>query len=216
MINFLQGTIVGIHKQNSPRVMLVLEVNHIGYELQIVPRMVSQLPAIGESIQVFTHLQVREDQMVLYGFLSLAERDLFRQLVSVSGIGTQLAIALLDTFGIQDLVQAIVSENTRMLIQTPGVGKKTAERITLELKTKLSQWRQQMGLMTASTPGLTPEIQEDLEMTLLALGYSASEVMQGLKAISKDGQNIQQKTADDLITIAIAWLSQTESNESII
>jgi Holliday junction DNA helicase RuvA len=207
MLNFLTGTIIGIYKQNSPRVILVLEVNHIGYELQIVPRMVTQLPAIGETVQVFTHLQVREDQIVLYGFLSLAERDLFRQLVSVSGIGTQLAIALLDTLGIQDLVQAIVSENTRILVQTPGVGKKTAERITLELKTKLSQWRQQMGLLTVSTPGLTAEIQEDIEMTLLALGYSVSEVMQALEAISQEDS---QKTADEWIEKAITWLSQTE------
>jgi Holliday junction DNA helicase RuvA len=175
--------------------------------------MVAQLPAIGERVQVFTHLQVREDQMVLYGFLSLAERDLFRQLVSVSGIGTQLAIALLDTLGIQDLVQASISENTRMLVQTPGVGKKTAERITLELKTKLSQWRQQMGLMTSSTPGLTAEIQEDIEMTLLALGYSASEVMQALKAITQDVQETSQKTADEWIEKAITWLSQTDSQE---
>ncbi len=208
MLNFLKGTIIGIYKQNNSRVMLVLEVNQIGYELQIVPRMMTQLPAIGDTIQVFTHLQVREDQMVLYGFLSLAERDLFRQLVSVSGIGTQLAIALLDTLGIQDLVQAIVSENTLILIQTPGVGKKTAERITLELKTKLSQWRQQMGLMTASTPGLTAEIQEDIEMTLLALGYSASEVMQALKAISDNSQETAQKTADEWIKMAINWLNQ--------
>jgi Holliday junction DNA helicase RuvA len=213
MLNFLKGNIIGIYKQNSPRVMLILEVNQMGYELQIVPRMVTQLPAIGERVQVFTHLQVREDQMVLYGFLSLAERDLFRQLVSVSGIGTQLAIALLDTLGIQDLVQAIISENTRMLVQTPGVGKKTAERITLELKTKLSQWRQQMGLMTSSTPGLTAEIQEDIEMTLLALGYSASEVMQALKAITQDVQETSQKTADEWIEKAITWLSQTDSQE---
>ncbi|MGB3533121.1 MAG: Holliday junction branch migration protein RuvA [Microcoleaceae cyanobacterium] len=211
MLNFLKGTIIGIYKQNTPRVILVLEVNNIGYELQIVPRMVTQMPAIGEIIQVFTHLQVREDQMVLYGFLSLAERDLFRQLVSVSGIGTQLAIALLDTLGIQDLVQAIVSENTRILIQTPGVGKKTAERITLELKTKLSQWRQQMGLITASTPGLTVEIQEDIEMTLLALGYSASEVMQTLEFISHNYQETGEKTADQWIEIAITWLSKNES-----
>jgi Holliday junction DNA helicase RuvA len=210
MLNFLTGKIIGIYKQTPLRVMLVLEVNQIGYEVQIVPRIISQLPVIGETVQVFTHLQFREDQMVLYGFLSLAERDLFRQLISVSGIGTQLAIALLDTLGLQDLVQAIVSENTRILVQTPGVGKKTAERITLELKTKLSQWRQQIGLMTAATPGLTAEIQEDIEMTLLALGYSASEVMEVLTAISQEDQKASQKTADEWIEKAITWLTQTE------
>lgn len=213
MLNFLQGKIIGIYKQNSPRVILVLEVNNMGYELQIVPRIVTQLPAIGETVQIFTHLQVREDQLVLYGFLGLAERDLFRQLVSVSGIGTQLAIALLDTLGLQDLVQAIVTENTRILIQTPGVGKKTAERIILELKTKLSQWRQQMGLLTVSTPGLTSEIQADLEMTLLALGYTASEVMQVLEAMTSEDAETTQKTADEWIETAITWLTQNSSDQ---
>jgi Holliday junction DNA helicase RuvA len=212
MLNFLQGKIIGIYKQNSPRVILVLEVNNMGYELQIVPRMQNQLPRVGETVQIFTHLQVREDQLVLYGFSSLAERDLFRQLISVSGIGTQLGIALLDTLGLQDLVQAIVNENTRILIQTPGVGKKTAERITLELKTKLSQWRQQIGLLTASTPGLTAEIQEDIEITLLALGYTASEVMQVLKAITQADPENTQKTADEWIETAITWLTQNQSD----
>ncbi len=196
-----------VHQLSSQRVMLLLMVNQVGYELQIVPRMVSRLPTIGEEIQIFTHLQVREDQMILYGFSSLAERDLFRQLTSVSGIGTQLAIALLDTLELQDLVQAIVNGNTNLLIQTPGVGKKTAERIILELKAKLSQWRQQMGLMTPQTPGVTSEIQADIEMTLLALGYSPSEILQALQAIEQNASDLEQKTADDWITMVIAWLS---------
>ncbi|MGB3187876.1 MAG: Holliday junction branch migration protein RuvA, partial [Limnoraphis sp.] len=136
MIGYLKGTVVAIQKNNSNRVILLLETNNIGYEVQIVPRMIAQLPTMGESIQVFTHLQVREDQMVLYGFSSFAERDLFRQLVSVSGIGTQLAIALLNTLELTELVQAIVGENTKVLAKTPGVGTKTAQRIALELKTK--------------------------------------------------------------------------------
>ena len=108
-------------------------------------------PKSAKDAQIFTHLNVREDQVTLFGFSSSAERDLFRQLVSVSGIGPQLALALLDTLGLQDLVQAIVAGNTRLLSRTPGVGNKTAERIALELKTKLAEWRQQAGI--AITPG---------------------------------------------------------------
>ena len=124
MINYLKGKAVEVVRSTTNRVMLILEVNQIGYEVQIPSRLARQL-ATGESeLQIFTHLQVREDQQILYGFASAAERDLFRQLISVSGIGTQLAIALIDTLGLTDLVQAIVTTNLRALGKTPGVGKK--------------------------------------------------------------------------------------------
>ncbi|MFM6189180.1 MAG: Holliday junction branch migration protein RuvA [Planktothrix sp.] len=207
MIGSLKGIIADIQKGNANRVTLLLDVNNVGYELQILPRMRMELPPLGETTQIFTHLQVREDQMVLYGFSSLAERDLFRQLISVSGIGTQLAIALLDTLGLQDLIQAIVGGNTRVLAKTPGVGNKTAERIALELKTKLSEWRSQAGLLS-SPSGIAPQIQEEVEMTLLALGYTGAEVMQALQAISQDSSLAKQTNSDEWIRSAIAWLSQ--------
>ncbi|MEL7036885.1 MAG: Holliday junction branch migration protein RuvA [Cyanobacteria bacterium J06592_8] len=208
MISYLKGTVIAIQKNNSNRVLLLLETNNIGYEVQIVPRMIAILPAPGESVQVFTHLQIREDQMVLYGFSSLAERDLFRQLVSVSGIGTQLAIALLNTLELTELVQAIVNENTKVLAKTPGVGNKTAQRIALELKTKLAQWRQEAGLTTIMASGLTAEVQEDIEMTLLALGYTASEVMQALEVLSQDQTLSSQATTEEWIKQAIAVMAE--------
>jgi holliday junction DNA helicase RuvA len=159
-------------------------------------------------VQVFTHLQVREDQMVLFGFASMAERDLFRQLVSVSGVGPQLAVALLDTLGLQDLVQAIVSSNTRLLSRTPGVGTKTAERIALELKAKLADWRLQSGLTTLPDAAPATTIQEDVEMTLLALGYTTSEIMQALRAVGQNTALSKNADAEDWIREAIAWLSR--------
>src|SRR5919202_5081375 len=154
MISYLKGTVATIQKSTGNRVTVILDVNQIGYELQIPRRLSQELPsASGEIVQIFTHLQIREDQQVLYGCASVAERDLFRQLVSVSGIGAQLAIALIDTLGLPNLVQAIVTGNIRTLSKTPGVGKKTAERIALELTTKLAQRRQQAGVTTpASSP----------------------------------------------------------------
>ncbi len=208
MIGYLKGTVVGIQKNSNNRVILVLETYNIGYEVQIIPRMIAQLPAMGEVTQVFTHVQNREEQMVLYGFSSLAERDLFRQLISVSGIGTQLAIALLNTLELSELVQAIVSENIKVLSKTPGVGNKTAQRIALELKTKLAQWRQEVGLTTVVTSGLNMEIQEEIEMTLLALGYTASEVMQALEALSQEQKLSEESSTEEWIKTAIAWLTQ--------
>jgi Holliday junction DNA helicase RuvA len=210
MISYLKGTVTNIQKGTGNRVTLILEVNQIGYEIQI-PRRLSQelLAASGEQVQVFTHLQVREDQQVLYGFASAAERDLFRLLLGVSGIGSQIAIALIDTLGLPNLVQAIVTGNIRTLAKTPGVGNKTAERIALELKTKLAEWRQQAGVATpTSDSGPGSGILEDIEMTLLALGYENHEVTQALNAISQDALLAKSKNAEDWIRSAIAWLSQ--------
>jgi Holliday junction DNA helicase RuvA len=208
MIGYLQGTVASIQKNPSNRVTLTLDVNQVGYDIQVVPRLVQQLPDLGEPVQIFTHLQVREDQMILFGFGTAAERDLFRQLVSVSGIGPQLAVALLDKMGLQDLVQAIVSGNTKALARTPGVGNKTAERIALELKTKLAEWRQHAGLSSLPSAGPTPEIQEDVEMTLLALGYSSDEIMQALQAVGQNTSLAKNSEPDAWIREAIAWLSQ--------
>jgi Holliday junction DNA helicase RuvA len=208
MIAYFKGTIASIYKITGNRWTLILEVNQIAYELQITSRFAQQLPAVGTIIQVFTHFQVREDQAVLYGFGSTAERDLFRQLISVSGIGAALAIALLDTLGLPDLVQAIVTGNIRALAKTPGVGNKTAERIALELKTKLSQWRTETGLSQSIPSSPSAAIIEDVEMTLLALGYTNNEVSKAIKAVSEDSLTAKSKNAEDWIRSAIAWLSQ--------
>ncbi|MDX2232631.1 MAG: Holliday junction branch migration protein RuvA [Leptolyngbyaceae cyanobacterium bins.349] len=207
MIGYLKGTIASIQKTGN-RVILTLDVNQVGYDVQIVPRVLQQLPAIGEPTQLFTHLHLREDQVTLFGFSSAAERDLFRQLVSVSGIGPQLGVALLDTLGLQELVQAIVAGNTRALARTSGVGSKTAERLALELRTKLAEWRQDAGVITTPAAGPVLSIQEDVEMTLLALGYSASEISRALQAVGQSTTLSKRENAEEWIREAIAWLSQ--------
>jgi len=209
MISYLKGTPTNVYKSTGNRTTLILEVNQIGYELQIPSRMVQQV-SIGskELLQVFTHQLVREDQIGLYGFASAAERDLFRQLITVSGVGAQVAIALLDTLGLPDLVQAIVTGNTRALAKTPGVGNKTAERLALELKTKLAEWRNFAGVTPSATTLPAPAIQEDVEMTLLALGYSTGEVAQALQAVRQDGLIAKSPNPEDWIRQAITWLSQ--------
>jgi holliday junction DNA helicase RuvA len=207
MIGYLKGNVAGFQRAGS-RVILTLEVNQVGYDVQIVPRLVQQLPVVGDPMQVYTHLQIREEQVTVFGFGSAAERDLFRQLVSVSGIGPQLAVALLDTLGLVDLVQAIVSGNTRALSRTPGVGSKTAERIALELRTKLAEWRQQAGVSSTPTAAPTLSIQEDVEMTLLALGYTTTEISQALQAVGQSTTLAKRDNAEEWIRAAIAWLSR--------
>ncbi|NJO79387.1 MAG: Holliday junction branch migration protein RuvA [Cyanobacteria bacterium RM1_2_2] len=208
MISYLKGTVAAIHKIASGRVVLTLEVNQVGYDLQITPRLLQQLPAIGEPVQIFTHQQVRDDQVVLFGFGSLAERDLFRQLTSVSGVGPQIAMAMLDGMSLPDLVQAIVSGNTRLLARTPGIGAKTAERIALELKSKLAEWRLQSGLSTTPEAGPAGSVQEEVEMTLIALGYTNTEIIQAMRAVGQKTALAKTDNAEEWIREAIAWLSQ--------
>jgi Holliday junction DNA helicase RuvA len=211
MISYLKGTIAAIQTPAAGRVILTLDVNQIGYDLQITPRLLQSLPTDNSSdqpVQIFTHQQVRDDQIVLFGFGSLAERDLFRQLISVSGVGPQIAMALLDGMSLPDVIQAIVSGNTRLLSRTPGIGAKTAERIALELKNKLVEWRQQSGITT--TPDASPAgtIQEEVEITLIALGYSNSEIIQALRAVGQKTALSKTDNAEEWIREAIAWLSR--------
>ena len=211
MISYLKGTKVNITKTTQNRLFLILDVNDIGYEMQISTRFAQKLEGeADELIQVFTHLQIQEDKQILYGFPSAAERDLFRQLTAVSGIGMQLGIALIDTMGISDLVGAIVTSNIPALTKTPGVGKKTAERIALELKTKLAQWRKISGVEVQQPEAVfspPSEIKEDLEMTLLALGYTNEEIEQVLAALSQDNLLLKNNNVEEWIRSAIAWLS---------
>ena len=208
MISYLKGTLVDIQKLGNHRVILTLDVNQVGYDLQVTSRLMSDLPPLGDSVQIFTYVQIRDDQVVVFGFSSKPERELFRQLVSVSGIGPQMGMALLDTLGFQELIQAIVSSNTRLLSRTPGVGAKTAERIVLELKSKLAEWRLQAGLTIAPMGGPAAAVQEDVEMTLLALGYTSGEILQALQAVGQETALTKNADTEEWIREAIAWLSR--------
>jgi Holliday junction DNA helicase RuvA len=208
MLSYLKGTLSDIQKQGGNRVWVTVEANQLGYDLQVTPRLLADLPPLGELVQLFCHLQVKDEQPVLFGFGSRPERDLFRQLVSVSGIGPQMAMALLDTLGMESLLQAVVTANARVLARTPGVGNKTAERLILELKGKLSEWRQQAGLTIAPAGGPGSNVQEEVEMTLLALGYTNGEIMQALEAVGQSTTLSKMGDTEGWIRAAIAWLSQ--------
>ncbi|BAY32024.1 holliday junction DNA helicase RuvA [Tolypothrix tenuis PCC 7101] len=206
MISYLKGIVAGVQTIGNNRVILTLEVNNIGYDLQIPQRLTKSLPESGGMVQIFTHYQVREEVPLLYGFASPAERDLFRHLQSVSGIGAALAITLLDTLELPDLVQAIIAANIQILIQAPGVGKKTAERICLELKSKLIEWRKSAGFFVA-TGGPAPGILEEVQMTLFALGYTPNEVSHALHVVGEDIGLPKDAYVEDWIKQAIAHLS---------
>jgi len=208
MLSYLKGILVDVQKPGGSRVIVTVEVNQIGYDLQITSRFLSELPPLGEPLQVFCHLKIQDDQPIVFGFASRSERDTFRQLVSVSGVGPQMAMALLDTLGFQELIQAVVSGNTRLISRTKGVGSKTAERLILELKTKLAEWRQQSGLTIAPGGGPMANVQEEVEMTLLALGYTNGEIIKALQVVGRSSTLAKNDNAEDWIREAITWLSQ--------
>jgi Holliday junction DNA helicase RuvA len=210
MISYLKGIVACIQAISSSRVILTLEVNGLGYDLQVPQRLANQLTTTGDVVKIFTHYQVREEVPLLYGFSSPAERDLFRHLLSVTGIGAALAITLLDTLELPELVQAIIAANTQILIQAPGVGKKTAERICLELKSKLIEWRKSAAFFVA-TGGPAPGILEEVQMTLFALGYTAHEVSHALHVVSENIGLPKDAYVEDWIKQAIAHLSSTEA-----
>ena len=208
MINYLRGQAIEVIKTPNNRLILILDVNQIGYEIQIPSRLALDIGNNNnDSCQIFTHLLLREEQPLLYGFGTAPERDLFRQLLSVNGVGAQLALALIDTLGIEELVVAIVTGNTKILSKTPGVGLKTAERIALELKTKLAAWRQ-LREATTTTTAILPAaaILEDVQMTLLALGYSQEEIDRAMAVLSQDALFSKNTQPEDWIKGAINWL----------
>jgi len=210
MIGYLQGSLVFLapppsSPKQSPVRSLIISLQGLGYEVLVAQKLASGL-IVGQSLELYTHLQVREDALTLYGFATIAERDMFRQLIAVSGIGSQSAMSLLNALGLPDLVRAIVTSNTRLLCMAQGVGSKTAERLALELKSKLAEWHTAQDWDSTAAPILPSHLKEDVEMTLLALGYSSKEINQALLAVSVPKQ--QQADLEVWLKSAIAWLSQ--------
>ncbi|MEM9537363.1 MAG: Holliday junction branch migration protein RuvA [Cyanobacteria bacterium P01_E01_bin.45] len=208
MIAFLMGELADV--QAGDRSSVTLNVGGVGYRATVPQRVAREIGSIGESVQLFTHLVVRDTEMLLYGFGSAAERELFVELIKVSGVGPSLAIALLGTLTLTELVQAVVTENVRILSLTPGVGKKTAQRLVLELKSRLAEWRTTGDDVPVAAGGPPSSIYSEVEIALLALGYSSAETVRALQAIGQQEGDRLGQSVEDWLRSAIAYLSQQE------
>ena len=165
------GRIAGRLAEKNPPMILV-DVQGVGYEIDVPMSTFYTLPSTGEAVALFTHLSIREDAHVLYGFATQEERRAFRLLLRISGVGPKLALAVLSGLSIAELAGAVHSGEAARLVRIPGVGKKTAERLLLELRDKLDG------------PALLPEASGgDVRNALIALGYSEKEVAQALGRI---------------------------------
>jgi Holliday junction DNA helicase RuvA len=175
MIGRLTGLLA---EKNPPQVLL--DVNGVGYEVAVPMSSFYNLPGLGEKVTLLTHFVVREDAQVLFGFLTHEERSTFVQLVKISGVGPRTALSILSGLSVTELAQAVSLQESSRLVKVPGIGKKTAERLLLELKGKLGD------ALTSPSASIQNDAQGDILQALLALGYSDREAAANLKALPSD------------------------------
>ncbi len=175
MIGRLTGT---LGDKNPPQVLV--DCNGVGYEVDVPMSTFYNLPGVGERVTLLTHFVVREDAQILYGFASPGERDTFRQLIKIAGVGPRTALSVLSGMSVADIAQAITAQDSARLVKVPGIGKKTAERLLLELKGKLGA---DLGLPGAAA---RTDAGADIVQALVALGYSDKEADAALKSLPRD------------------------------
>ncbi|XZG70555.1 Holliday junction branch migration protein RuvA [Chitinibacteraceae bacterium HSL-7] len=194
------GRISGILLEKQPP-QIVLDVSGLGYELDVPMSTFYTLPHLNERVTLYTHQVIREDAHLLFGFASRAERDSFRTLLKVSGIGAKIALAILSSMTADELALSVAGEDIKRLSAVPGIGKKTAERLVLELRGKLAT-----GSLVATPGGLplatTPDEKSDVINVLLALGYNEREAAAAVKTLPADA------SVNDGIRLALKSLAK--------
>ena len=175
MIGKLTGT---LSEKNPPQVLV--DCHGVGYEVDVPMSTFYNLPGVGEKVSLLTHFIVREDAQILFGFGSAGEREAFRQLIKISGVGPRTALALLSGMSVGDIGQAVTQQDASRLIKIPGIGKKTAERLLLELKGKIGADLGPVGAVPVDGH------RGDILQALVALGYSDKEAQAALKSLPRE------------------------------
>ena len=184
MIGRLRGTLA---EKQPPH--LLVDVNGVGYELEVPMTTLYRLPSIGEPLTLHTHLVVREDAHLLYGFSSKRERELFRELIRLNGVGPKLALALMSALEVDELVRCVQAEDTSALTRVPGVGKKTAERLLVELKDRFKVWESMPSIAPLVEPARAAAVssaQSDAVSALVALGFKPAEASRAVSLVDED------------------------------
>ncbi|AKF52536.1 Holliday junction branch migration protein RuvA [Pseudomonas syringae pv. aptata] len=185
MIGRLRGSLA---EKQPPH--LVLDVNGVGYEVEVPMTTLYRLPHVGETVTLHTHLVVREDAHLLYGFYEKRERELFRELIRLNGVGPKLALALMSGLEVDELVRCVQAQDTSALTRIPGVGKKTAERLLVELKDRFKAWESLPGTFTLVSNGPNQaepvaSAESDAVSALISLGYKPQEASKAVSAIKE-------------------------------
>ena len=215
MIGWLQGQLAEPWQQAN-RCGALLICQGVGYELQFSPRHWRALPQAGAELALHVHHSIREDGWTLYGFALRHKRDLFRELVAVSGVGPQMALGLLGIMTAEELVRAIVQADLRRLAEAPGVGKRTAERLSVELRSRLKERFCSLVEMPESFDDLLDgeaslpqgSGRDDVQITLGALGYEPLEIQRALRAVAAQGLTAAAD-GDEWIRECLRWLSRS-------
>ncbi|NND89909.1 MAG: Holliday junction branch migration protein RuvA [Granulosicoccus sp.] len=186
------GRLTGVLLEKNPPGLLI-DVQGLGYEVDSPMSTFYALPALGETVSLYTHLVVREDAQLLYGFMTRTERLLFRALLKVNGVGAKVALAILSGLSTDEFLSCVATKDVAALVRVPGIGKKTAERLLVELQDKVES----LGIVPlppgASQPVADdPSAREQAEEALIALGYKPAEAVRLLDRCSEDGQSVEQ------------------------
>lgn len=184
---------------------LMLDVNGVGYEVQAPMGTFYHLPVLGESVSLYTHMVVREDAQLLYGFISSSDRQLFRTLIKVNGVGPKLALTILSGIEVDQFVACVQQGDSASLIKLPGVGRKTADRLLVEMRDSLADWAPQglaagaAGATLAAAPAGSRPLIDDAESALIALGYKPAEASRAVSAV----YNETLESSEELIRQAL-------------
>lgn len=186
MLAYLRGNIQSKQLTGGAVDRIVVEVSGIGFELQVSHRTFLTLGQTGDSVTVNTALIIRENDWTIFGFSNLEEREMFNLVQSVSGIGPKLALALVGTLAPEDLAEAILSEDYKLISQAPGVGPKVAQRLILELKAKVEDWKLRKGISSTPAGNERSAAFEEVREILAGLGYTLTEINSVLKKAEDD------------------------------
>lgn len=190
MYAYMIGKVADVSEDN-----LVLEVGCIGYNIRIPGSVVPLLPPVGEQVRIYTYTSVREDALQLFGFLTKDDLEMYKKLISVGGIGPKGGLALLSAMSADELRLAVISQDAKAIARAPGIGSKTAQRIILELKDKISledtfAAKESDAVAPAQAPGFGQARTEAVE-ALTALGYSASDALRAVKAVEQEDMDVE-------------------------
>ena len=186
MIGRLRGILL---EKNHPEVLI--ECHGVGYDVSVPMTCLYQLPDIGSEATIYTHLSVREDAQQLFGFSSKTSRHLFRELIKVNGVGPKLAITIMSGIDSDDFVRCVHQADTASLVKLPGVGKKTAERLVIEMRDRLKEWQPASTGGTAATPAAPTQnsMREEAEQALIALGYKPTEASKAIAKVADEADS---------------------------
>ncbi len=201
------GRLTGTLTDNDAGVLL-LDVGGVGYEVEVSAGVLQGLPRVGEELTIHTHFVVREDAQLLYGFVSKAERELFRACIKISGVGPKLGLALISSLDLQAMSSAVRNNDVSLLTKVPGVGKKTAERLLVELKNRLEDLSASSGValnvvsVTGADGVASPSVAVEAEDALVALGYRAPEANRAV-AMALQNTGDAEASAEELVRLAL-------------